>query len=90
VKQTVPFSFSINVTDNNTLSVDVSGVPTDAVVGQPYTGQLKVKGGIAPYTFTLNSALPDGLNLNSDGSITGTPTKAAVFSVSGTVSDSGT
>lgn len=41
----------------------------------PYAGSVNASGGIAPYTFAIVSgALPAGLVLNSDGTITGTPT----------------
>lgn len=86
--QSVSFSFSIAVSPANPLAVDVSGVPQTAQVGQPFSGVIKASGGTAPYTFTLNSPLPDGLTLNADGTITGTPTKADTFNVSGTVTDS--
>lgn len=84
----VPFSFNISVSPAAPLAVDVSGVPTTAQVGVAYSGVINASGGTPPYTFTLNSPLPDGLTLNSDGTITGTPTKDGSFSVSGTVADS--
>lgn len=50
-----------------------------ATVGQPYFGQIDVTGGVPPDTLGLDSGvLPDGLTLNSDGSITGTPLPTAV------------
>lgn len=85
----VPFSFSIVVSPAAPLQVDISGVPLTAQVGVPYNGVIKATGGTPPYIFTLNSPLPDGLTLNTDGTITGTPTKDGTFSVSGSVSDSG-
>lgn len=85
----VPFSFVITVAPANPLTVDVSGVPLTATVGEPYSGVIKASGGTPPYTFILNSPLPDGLTLNSDGTITGTPTKDGAFSVSGSVTDAG-
>ena len=47
-----------------------------AVLDRPYNGQLEVSKGIPPYTFSLlRGTMPTGLTLNSDGSITGTPTE---------------
>jgi hypothetical protein len=50
------------------------------VQGQVYpTAQLAATGGVPPYTWTLLSGnLPSGLMLNSDGTITGTPTAPGV------------
>ena len=50
----------------------------DAVLNQPYTAQLTASGGTPPYTFTRPSANAwvSGLQVNADGSITGTPTNA--------------
>ena len=72
------------------LQIDASGVPTSGQVGVPFSGAIKVSGGTAPYTFSLNSgALPDGVSLMSDGSFSGTPTKDGDFSFEIGVSDSG-
>jgi len=71
------------------LSVDVSGVPTDATVGVPYSGQIVASGGVPPYSFTpVSGALPDGLSGAADGSISGTPTTAGDFSAVIDVADS--
>jgi len=85
----VPFSFTIVVAEAAPLTVDVTGVPTSAQVGAPYSGVIKASGGTPPYMFTLDVALPAGLTLNADGTITGTPTTAGTVAVTGSVSDSG-
>ena len=86
----VSFSFTITITipQPPQLTVDTSGVPTSGVVGQAFSGDIKVSGGTPPYTFALDTPLPDGLTLNPDGTITGTPTKDGTFDVSGSVADS--
>lgn len=54
----------------------------DAVVGQPYSTQIGVTGGVAPYQFSmLTGAMPDGLALGAGGSITGQPTTAGPYIV---------
>jgi hypothetical protein len=46
----------------------------DGEVGQPYAATLDVRGGQAPLLFELTAgALPEGLLLGSDGSLSGTP-----------------
>ena len=58
-------------------------------VGAAYNGTLTGSGGTTPYTWTLTAgALPDGLTLNSDGTITGTPTSATTVSFTAQVTDS--
>jgi hypothetical protein len=42
-----------------------------------YTAQLQAAGGVPPYYWYNDTALPDGLTLGSDGSITGTPTSGS-------------
>lgn len=56
-------------------------------LGQQYTADLAsltaVKGGTAPYTFSLSSgSLPTGLTLSAGGAVTGTPSGAGCFKCS--------
>lgn len=60
-----------------------------ATLGKPYGYQLEAAGGIAPYSFAIISgALPDGLQMLNDGSISGTPEKIGVYQVNIEVTDS--
>jgi hypothetical protein len=61
------------------VSVTTTVLPT-AIVGTSYDlTTLAGAGGFPPYTWTITSgALPAGLTLSSDGTISGTPTTAAV------------
>lgn len=62
-----------------------------ATVGTAYNETLVTAGGTAPYTYTLElGTLPDGLTLNSNGTITGTPTTAGSASFIVGVADTGT
>jgi len=74
----VQVSITINVAPAATpLTVDATGVPSNAQVGVPYSGAIKATGGVPPYTFTdTGKTLPVGLTLNADGTITGTPITA--------------
>lgn len=51
--------------------------PASATVGTPYSGSIGVGGGTAPYSCVITAGtLPQGLNLGTHCSITGTPTVA--------------
>ncbi|MBV9623766.1 MAG: putative Ig domain-containing protein [Acidobacteria bacterium] len=58
--------------------LNLSASLPSATVGLPYSGQIRVQGGTAPYKFSLvDGSAPAGLLLNSaNGAVTGTP-KAA-------------
>jgi hypothetical protein len=92
MKNSVTINITINPGGGGTsdLTIDTSEVPTSGTVGSPFSGAIKVSGGTAPYTFALSGgALPDGVSLMSDGTLTVTPTAAGDFSFSVDVSDSG-
>lgn len=53
-----------------------------ATVGTPYSATLSGDGGTPPYTFAITSgALPAGLTLASDGTLSGTPTAGGTFTL---------
>lgn len=59
--------------------------------GVPYVQVIDACGGIAPLTFQVTQgALPQGLTLNSTGTITGRPSSSGTSSFSVTLADSGT
>ena len=61
----------------------------NAQQGASFNTQLSATGGSGNYVWTINSgALPAGLALNSNGSITGMPAKSGSFNFSVAVSDS--
>jgi hypothetical protein len=62
----------------------------NGVVGNPYSATLQEAGGVAPYSWFVSSgSLPQGLSLNADGTITGTPTVGGNFSFTVQIADSG-
>ncbi|MFL6277905.1 MAG: putative Ig domain-containing protein [Blastocatellia bacterium] len=70
---TVTLAITINPAIS-TLEITTESLP-DGVVGQDYLRTLQAIGGSTPYRWTITGGrLPDGLQLNSDGSITGRPT----------------
>jgi large repetitive protein len=58
-----------------------------AEVGVPVRSALVTTGGTAPYTWSAKSALPTGLALGSDGSITGVPKRSGVITLTAHVVD---
>ena len=83
---TASATYSINILPP-TLAFGQATLP-DGVVGVAYSGSLTATGGVKPYRFS-GSGLPDGLTLNSDGTVTGTPTTAGTFTANANVSDAG-
>jgi uncharacterized protein YhjY with autotransporter beta-barrel domain len=62
-----------------------------ATAGSAYTQAITATGGVAPYSFALTAgALPGGLTLASDGTLSGTPTASGSFNLSITATDSST
>jgi hypothetical protein len=97
------YTFTVTATDANsssgsrtyTLNINVAvldispGTLGDAAAGLSYSAVLSASGGTAPYTFALNagSSLPPGLNLASNGSLTGTPSTAGQYTFTVKVTD---
>lgn len=84
--------------DGNTGTVTITIAPPnitidqgsfeDGVVYADYSGALAANGGIGPYIFTVTTGnLPDGLTLASDGTLSGVPTEAGIFSFTVTARD---
>ncbi len=64
------------VTVNNPVNITTTSLPA-ATVGRAYSTTLAAVGGVMPYTWSIVSgSLPSGLQLNSSGVISGTPTAA--------------
>ncbi|MBY0502798.1 MAG: Ig domain-containing protein [Bryobacteraceae bacterium] len=69
--------------DINGSSLALTGaLPGSGQVGQPYRYSFAATGGTGPTTFVLDSgALPPGLTLNENGTLSGTPTAAGTYLV---------
>jgi large repetitive protein len=55
--------------------------------GTAFSQTFTASGGISPYTFTTTSALPAGLGLASNGTLSGTPTVTGTFPITVTAKD---
>jgi Putative Ig domain len=88
--QTTSQAFTMNVTPVAALAfVDAAALP-DAVEFQPYSHQLSVTGGTAPYTYAGSAgAFPAGITVSASGLISGTPSASGAFSFTVQVTDSG-
>lgn len=59
--------------------------------GSSVSQSITASGGTSPYTYAITSgALPQGLNLSSNGALSGTPTTAGAYSFTITATDSST
>lgn len=89
-----------DVTNGTTTTADVPVVIHDAVIvftdatlgqgatGGSYSDAVVANGGQAPFSYSADpTLLPTGLTLNSDGTITGTPTQSGKFTFSVTATD---
>ena len=68
------------------IGVGPSSLP-GGTVGTLYSQQLTGSGGAAPYTFSYEGGLPEGVPLSIDGLLAGTPTKSASLAFSAAASD---
>jgi hypothetical protein len=87
---TVAASNTVGTVTSNTATLTVNAATSalqittvqlpDGLVGGPYSSALNASGGSTPYSWSvLSGSLPNGLTLNSAGSISGTPTVAGSF-----------
>ncbi|WP_353098267.1 putative Ig domain-containing protein [Stenotrophomonas lactitubi] len=86
-----PFSLQQNYTivvDLPTISIDPPSLPNGSA-GVAYNAQLSSSGGIAPYSYTLQSgALPVGISFTSAGTLSGIPRSDGNFSITLGATDS--
>jgi hypothetical protein len=78
IRQSAFQDYRIDITDPDPCPDmnEANGFLPDGFVGTAYSQQLQVTGGVPPLTFALNtgSTLPDGLFIDANGLISGTPT----------------
>jgi WD40 repeat protein len=88
--QSVPQSFTVAIADPGPPVIAPMPSPPAGVNGTVYPGfSFTASGGLLPLAWKLMSgALPNGLTLGTDGSLSGTPTLAGTFNFIVTVTDS--
>jgi len=99
--QTGNYSFTLHITDGmgnigqRQIKLHVSGLAivntgiAAGTVATPYTQTLDVRGGTAPYAFSLTGSLPTGISIDpASGAISGTPSTAGSYLVTVQVTDS--
>ncbi len=70
-------------------TLTLTGTLPNATLNVAYTQTLHASGGLAPYTYAITAgALPTGLTLSTDGTISGTPTAVGASSFTVTATDS--
>ncbi|MGH8028272.1 MAG: autotransporter domain-containing protein, partial [Pseudoxanthomonas sp.] len=80
-------SYTINVTSPS-ISIDPPTLDA-AVVGDAYAMTLTASGGVAPYSYSLESgALPPGVSFSSAGALTGTPSTSGSYTLGVRATDS--
>lgn len=92
VQQSVTGTLTIIIDSINPLVVNwISSLP-NGPQGQPYGPYTlgTVSGGTPPYTWSVVSGLPPGLNLSSAGVLSGTPSSGGTFNLTVKVTDAGT
>ncbi|TNJ32880.1 beta strand repeat-containing protein, partial [Arenimonas terrae] len=84
-----PFSIAQNYTIDvpaPTVVVAPATLP-DPSAGVAYSESITATGGVGPYTFAATGTLPAGLNLATDGTLSGTATEVGTFNLTVTATD---
>jgi hypothetical protein len=80
---------SVGLKINDSAIVIAPATPPTGTATYPYSGfTFTASGGSPPYTWQSSGTMPPGLNVGSDGTVSGTPTQSGSFSFSVTATDS--
>jgi hypothetical protein len=72
-------SFRISIPPETAVNMVSRSVLPEATVTVPYFVQLSARGGTAPYRWAAVKALPNGLTLSGDGTVSGTPLRRGSY-----------
>jgi hypothetical protein len=81
-------SASVGLQVSDSMIVIAPASPPAGTVTDAYHFGFSASGGSPPYEWTSSGALPPGLTLGSDGTVSGTPSQAGSFTFSVTATDS--
>jgi hypothetical protein len=82
-------SAAVNIKINDSVILIARASPPPGTVTYPYSSfAFSASGGSPPYAWTSSGALPPGLTLGNDGTVSGTPTQTGSFPFSVTARDS--
>jgi large repetitive protein len=82
--------FAVTGSTANALDIETDVQPPPGEVGTPYEFEFEGQEGCVPYRFSyLNGTVPPGLEITTDGKLTGTPTQAGTFSFWVALDDNG-
>jgi hypothetical protein len=90
IGKAVAKNFELAVTAADVLTITTTALP-NAQINRPYQSwvSLNASGGIMPYSWSVAAgALPPGMTLRQDGTISGTPVQAGVFTFTAQCTDS--
>ncbi len=85
---TATAAVTLTVNDSAIVVAASPSPPPTGTVTYPYSGGFTASGGSPPYTWQASGALPPGLMLGSDGTVSGAPTQVGSFPFSVTATDS--
>lgn len=78
---------TVTVTAPTLAFAPATGTLTAGTAGIAYGTTIVASGGTGPYTYTFTGALPAGLSLDGDGTISGTPSENGNYSINVTATD---
>jgi hypothetical protein len=82
-------SYTVIITQTAPPLVITNGTPPNGINGTAYSFTFLATGGVAPYTWALNSgAFPTGLSISAGGILSGTPSVSSGFTFTVKVTDS--
>ncbi len=71
------------------LAINTGGVPSNGIVGAPFTGSLSASGGTGNFSWSA-AGLPAGVSISPAGVLSGTPQTNAAYTATFTLTDNGT
>ena len=84
----VSANYTIHIANPPVPIIDTNPAPPVGAINSPYSFRFFAEHGLHPLTWSETGALPPGLDLGSDGTLSGTPTATGSFPMTAKVTDS--